>query len=363
MTTRSPGLRALLLATGVFVLVSCGGGGGDGDPATTGLPAPVPTGWTIPVTDVYDGGPGKDGIPALNSPSFQRTADNTEIRDTTLVAGVFHEGEYRAFPHDIMNWHEVVNDTLNFNPYVLSYCPLTGSALAWDVDDASANAEFGVSGLLYNSNLILYDRLSDSHWSQMLEESVQGDRSGEMPERIQVIETSWATWRAMYPDSWVLSRNTGHVRDYDQYPYGNYRSDDQLLFPVANEDNRLHRKARVIGIRSATSSKVYQISGFGPTTQTINDQFDSESIVVVGNSEQKFAAIYNRRLSDGTILTFSPVVGQLPLVMQDNEGSAYDIFGKAVSGPRTGTQLEMTHSFTAMWFAWVAFFNNAEIHF
>jgi len=361
MTTRIFSLQALPVIATALALVSCGGGGGDA--ASPTVTASGPGGWSIPVGGVVDGGPGKDGIPALNTPSFQRTSADNDTRDSTLVVGVFHEGEYRAFPHDIMNWHEVTNDTLNFNPYVLSYCPLTGSAVAWDVDDSSANAEFGVSGLLYNSNLILYDRQSDSNWSQMLEESVQGGRSGETPDRIQVVETTWATWRAMYPDSWVLSRNTGHTRAYDQYPYGNYRSNEELLFPVTHEDNRLHPKTRVIGIRSANNSRVYQISDFGAVTQTINDQFDSMSIVVVGNTAQNFAAIYNRSLPDGTLLTFSPLDGQLPNVMQDNEGNVYNIFGIAVSGPRSGTQLESTQSFTAMWFAWVAFFNDAEIYF
>ena len=180
MTTRISSLQALPVIATALALVSCGGGGDAASPTTT---TSEPTGWSIPVGDIFDGGPGKDGIPALNAPSFQRTSANNDTRDSTLVVGVFHEGEYRAFPHDIMNWHEVANDELEFNPYVLSYCPLTGSAVAWDVDSSSANAEFGVSGLLYNSNLILYDRQSDSNWSQILEESVQGGRSGETPTR------------------------------------------------------------------------------------------------------------------------------------------------------------------------------------
>ncbi len=125
----------------------------------------------------------------------------------------------------------------------------------------------------------------------------------------------------------------------------------------------MHPKARVIGIYSDSASRVYRIRDFGATTQAINDQFDDEPIVAIGNSSLNFAAIYGRRLGDGTILNFSPLEDQLPNVMQDGEGNIWDIFGKAVSGPRSGEQLIKTKSYTAMWFAWAAFFENAEIYF
>ncbi len=344
-----------------ILLASCGGGA----PA----PAPIATGdsWLIPTAEVVDGGPGTDGIPAIDAPVFERVADADDffLRPIDKVIGVFVGGEYRAYPHKILNWHEVVNDSVLSDFFVLSYCPLTGSALAWDVDDGAGNPDFGVSGLLYNSNLILYDRESGSRWSQMLELAVWGPRVAEIPARIQVIETTWETWAAMYPDSWVLTTNTGFFReaDYLVYPYGEYRWDDRLLFPVSNRDNRLHLKDRVIGIYSATASKVYQIDGFGASTQTVNDQFDGQPIVAVGNSAGNFAAIYGRELADGTVLTFSPLTDQFPGVMEDTEGNTWDLFGTAVSGPRMGTQLPMTNSYTAMWFAWATFFEDAEIHF
>ena len=363
MSIRSRHFRALLLVPAAFALISCNSGGGGGGGSENVAPDASSSGWTIPVTEVRDGGPGKDGIPALDSPVMVRVPDSSDVLDSVLVIGVLHEGEYRAFPQDVLDYHEVANDSVQFNAYVLSYCPLTGSALAWDVDDGDSNTEFGVSGLLYNSNLILYDRLTDSRWSQMLQQSVEGSRSRERAARMQVIETTWATWKAMYPDSWVLTRSTGHVREYDIYPYGGYRTSAELLFPVDNLDNRLHAKLRVIGIHSDSSSRVYQIPEFGSTTRTINDQFEDQPIVVIGNTSKNFAAIYSREMDDGTILTFSPLQDQLPIVMDDDEGNTWDIFGAAVSGPRSGEQLGMTRSYTAFWFAWAAFFENAEIYF
>ena len=343
------------------LLCACGGGGGGGTPPAGGSGAA----WIIPESEVVDGGPGQDGIPAIDRPVMQRASEvpDREILASELVVGVLHEGTIHAYSYNILNWHEVVNDSINFNDFVVSYCPLTGSTVAWDADDGLANTEFGVSGLLYNSNLILYDRESGSRWSQMLQQSVQGSRIRERPARIQVVETTWSTWRNMYPDSFVMTRSTGFSRDYDAYPYGSYRFDMELLFPVSRTDNRLHPKTRVIGIHSATASKVYQIDGFGNTTQAINDQFNDEPIVVVGNSGADIAVIYSRELSDGTILDFSALDAQLPNILQDTEGNVWDVFGTAVSGPRAGERLAMTDSFTAMWFAWVAFFEDPEIYF
>lgn len=350
---------ALLAAT----LCACGGGGGSGG-GTTPVGNSGST-WIIPEGAVIDAGPGQDGIPAIDRPVMQLASEvpDREIRGREMVVGVLHEGAVHAYSYNILNWHEVVNDSINFNDFVVSYCPLTGSSVAWDVDDGLANTQFGVSGLLYNSNLILYDRDSGSRWSQMLQQSVQGDRVRERPERIQVVETTWSTWRAMYPDSFVLTRSTGYSRDYDAYPYGAYRFDEELLFPVSRTDNRLHPKTRVIGIHSTTASKVYQIDGFGGSTQAINDHFDGDPIVVVGNSSDSIAVIYSRELSDGSVLDFSALDGQLPNILRDSEGNTWDVFGNAVSGPRAGERLAMTDSFTAMWFAWVAFFENPEIHF
>ena len=346
----------LLLATLFVAACGGGGGGGGGNPASG-------DDWLIPLANVADGGPGKDGIPALQNPRFEPAASVVTSEPSDLVIMVRDGDQVKAYPEDILDYHEVVNDGSAVDPFIVSYCPLTGSALAWKGRATDANPTFGVSGLLYNSNLLLYDRASDSFWSQMLQLSVNGPRSGERPENVQVIETTFATLLAMYPDAVVMTRDTGHLRVYDAYPYGPYREEESLLFNVSRRDGRLHSKARAIGIHEGSSSKVYQLDGFGASTQTINEQFNNQSIVVVGNSALDFAAIYSRTLADGTILSFDPIQDDLPNVMVDTEGNVWDIFGKAVSGPRAGEQLDSVRSYTAMWFAWVSHFDNVEIHF
>ena len=197
----------------------------------------------------------------------------------------------------------------------------------------------------------------------MLEESVEGLERGDRPQGIQVIETSMATWRAMYPGSLVMTRDTGFTRDYDTTPYPGYTTGSELIFPVSNLDSRLHSKERVIGITTNSENKAYQIAGFGATTTAINDHVGGQPIVVVGNSTANIAAIFSRELSDGTILDFTALDGQLPNVLQDSEGSVWDVFGRAVSGPRTGTVLAKTRSYTAYWFAWAVFHDDTVLHF
>lgn len=352
--------RFIATAVAGALAAACGGGGGGGSGND-----PAPETWSIPVAEVVDGGPGKDGIPAIDQPMFESAGTISTVGDDMLVVALRHDGVVKAYPHDIMDWHEIVNDGPQDDPFSMSYCPLTGSAMAWKGDADATRKSYGVSGLLYNSNLILYDRKTDSNWSQMLEVAVNGQRLGEVPAKMQVVEMPFSTLRQMYPDAEVLTRETGwhHSRDYDQYPYGLYRTHAELLFPVTPLDNRLHPKERVIGVRNAAGSKVFQLQGFGATTQTVNDQLGDLHFVAVGSSSLDFAAIYNRELADGTVLVFAPLQDQLPAVMTDSEGNTWDIFGTSVAGPRAGQRLGKTESYTAFWFAWAAFFADPQIHF
>jgi len=360
----------IFLVVTAFTTAACGNSGGGRNNPTT-APPPVVTEWLVNIDFIFDGGPGKDGIPALVQSDliFESPQTILTINPNDLAVAVKHNGIIKIYPHDILDWHEIVNDGPPDDPYTLSYCPLTGSAVAWPGEITHANSTYGVSGLLYNSNLLLYDRETDSVWSQMYETSIAGPRIREVSERIQVVEAKFGTLRDMFPDAMALTRTTGYVRDYNGYPYGDYRESTGLFYPVTNADTRMHPKTRVIGIRQGTgvnetaTSKVYQLAEFGAATQAINDQVGNQSIVVVGNTDLDIAVIYDRELADGTILTFSPLEGDLPNIMTDTEGTVWDVFGTAVSGPRTGAQLAKTQSYTAYWFAWGAHFTETEIHF
>jgi len=355
-TRQIAGIRSLLFP--VVLVAGCGGGGGLGAPQDSG-----PAESLISPDLIVDGGPGRDGIPALSSPRFEAASTIQTVAADDLVVVVRDGDAIKAFPEDILDWHEIVNDATGSSSFTLSYCPLTASAVAWLQDTTDSNPTFGVSGLLYNSNLILFDRETDTIWAQMLQLAISGERIREVPTNLQVLEMPFATLQNTFPDAQVLTRETGHNRNYDRYPYGSYRSDNLLLFPVVRSDQRLHSKARAIGIHTDNDAKVYQLDGFGPSTQTINDNFMGQSIVVVGNSADQFSAIYSSELSDGSVLGFTPIQDDLPNVMTDAEGGVWDIFGTAVSGPRAGEQLATVRSYSAMWFAWSSFFSNVQIHF
>jgi len=204
---------------------------------------------TIPAEDIRAGGPPRDGIPALNEPDSLPAADSPWGDDEPVV-GVHLGGASRAYPLGILVWHELVNDELGGTPVLISYCPLCGTALVFDRRLNGRTHRFGVSGLLYQSDLLMFDRESDSLWSQITAKAVTGPRRGE---RLTVLRSRlepWSAWRARHPDTTVLSPNTGHKRRYGDSPYGDYAMDERLLFPV-EYDRRYHAKMPTLGLRVA----------------------------------------------------------------------------------------------------------------
>lgn len=322
--------------------------------------------WIIPKDEVINGGPGLDGIPSIDDPNFASVDEIEYVVDHRLVTGIKIGDKVRAYPHQVLDWHEIVNDHLGDSYFVITYCPLTGTDIAWKRNSVT---EFGVSGLLFRNNLILYDRASYSRYSQMQLRGVNGPMAGTDMETIPVIQTSWKTWKETYPKSEVLTTNTGIQRNYEGYAYSSeYLDEDSAtLFPIQNRDNRLPRKKRVHGIIRGVAYedsevRVYVIDDFGAGIHLIEDTFGGFDIIIAGSSEHNFAMSYRRELPDGTTLQFEAVQDSLPVIMKDQEGNHWDIFGIALEGPRKGARLEQTISYTGYWFAWAEFFTNLEIY-
>jgi hypothetical protein len=318
--------------------------------------------WLIPKDQVFDGGPGRDGIPSVDDPQFTNVNDASYLQDNDLVVGIKIGGTIKAYPHPILDWHEIVNDDIAGQKTAITYCPLTGSAIAWKREGIVSNSTFGVSGLLYNSNLIPYDRGSKSNWSQMRLQCVNGTHIGKDIETSKIIETTYKTWRELYPGSQLLSTNTGFGREYGNYPYGSYKTNDDLLFPVSNDDNRLHKKARVLGLIAGGATMAFPISSFDSEITVKNVTFGGENFVIIGSSSKNFAAAYSGEVTDSTLLKFTALQNELPVVMVDEENNKWDIFGNVVEGPKTGESLEQATAFVAYWFAWAAFYPNALIY-
>ncbi|RMF29140.1 MAG: DUF3179 domain-containing protein [Bacteroidetes bacterium] len=345
------------------------------DNPTPGNPPPPPGNpnptWLIPTNQVRDGGVGKDGIPSIDNPTFTtdpNASDLSFLQPNDLVVGIRIGDEVRAYPHPILDWHEIVNDNLNGTPVALTYCPLTGTAIAWDRRVNGNETEFGVSGLLYNNNLMPYDRRTNSVWSQMRLDAVNGELIGTKATTWPIIETTWATWKTLYPDARVLRRPGAFSRPYGQYPYINefgqdYREAEWLLFPISFEDDRLPRKERVLGILVGEEAKVYTFDHFpGSELTLIADEFMGERYVVVGSQELNLLTAFGTTLPDGTVLELSPVQGQLPVLLEDQEGNQWDVFGVAVSGPRLGERLPKPESYIGYFFAWGTFFPIVDIY-
>ncbi len=334
---------------------------GNGNTSSTGSDSLE--GWSIPRDEVFDGGPGKDGIPALTEPEFISAEAADYLSDDELVIGFVYGDEARAYPHQILDWHEIINDQVGEANIALTYCPLTGTGIGWDREIDGEVTTFGVSGLLYNSNLIPYDRKTDSNWSQIRLDCVNGKLRGKVAETFPLVETTWKTWKEMYPSTTVISQETGHNRDYGRYPYGSYRTaHDYLIFPVANEDDRFPNKERVLGILHSGSVRVYSFSSLGDKVSVILDELNGDNLVVVGNREDNFMVSFLSDPGDGSTLSFSPVQGQYPVVMTDGEGNLWDVNGRAVSGPRKDARLEAPPSFIGYWFSFAAFYPDLTIY-
>jgi hypothetical protein len=216
-------------------------------------------GASIPVQAIERGGPPKDGIPAIDRPRFVPAA-RAALADADRVLGLARGGVARAYPVRILNWHEVVNDRIGDEALAVTYCPLCGAGVAFRARLADGDASFGVSGLLYNSDVLLYDRRTESLWSQLLAEAVSGPLKGTKLEPVPISHTTWADWKRRHPGTEVLSTDTGFVRDYERDPYAGYDKVARLMSDVQHKDDRLQLQEWVLGVQLGGDAKAYPFS-------------------------------------------------------------------------------------------------------
>lgn len=210
---------------------------------------------------IVGGGPPKDGIPSIDDPKFVSTKEADKwIEDNELVLALNYKGEKRVYPLQIMVWHEIVNDTVAGDPLIITYCPLCGTGIAYERTLNGEAVEFGTSGKLYNSNLVMYDRKTDTYWSQIDGNAIVGELAGQELQAISIDTVVWRDWRAVHNDAIVLSKETGHIRNYGNDPYGSYYEDSFLFFPVDAEDDRVSAKTVVYGIEIDGRYKAYRAS-------------------------------------------------------------------------------------------------------
>lgn len=351
--------RGLTLLMAALFTAACAGDSVDpigGDLAEDPARDPPVLDCSASSKNVFDGGPGPDGIPALANPDVAPAGTIGFLNDRDRVLGLEVNGAARAYPLSILWWHEVINDTLGGQPVVVTYCPLTGSGLAFDPRVFGGVKHFGVSGLLFENNLIMFDRETRSHWNQLLRGAQCGPAAGTDLPQLPVVESNWGEWRARNPQGTVVTTNTGHDRPYGEYPYGDYAElrNATTLFPSSAWSSRFQPKELVLGVTEGDVDKAYsllQLQSRGRAV-ALNDTLGGRPLVVVYSQSGESARAYDRQI-DGQTLTFSVADSSTMTLRDDETGSHWDALGRGLTGVMAGKRLTpLADAYTLFWFAW-----------
>jgi hypothetical protein len=322
---------------------------------------------SVPLDEIRPGGPPPDGIPAIDAPVFEEVAaasDWLEPRDPVLVVDL--DGDARAYPLAILTYHEIVNDEVAGQPLVVTYCPLCNSGLVFERTVDGEVLDFGTSGRLWNSNLVMYDRATRSLWSQFTGEAIVGDRLGTRLERVPMQIVALSEFAARWPDGRVLSRDTGHDRPYGTNPYTGYDSAESPFLFRGDTGGPLPQMARVVTTGGETDPVAYPLDVLR-RERVVADTVDGEPVVVLW-APRTASALDTPSISDGDDVgatgVFRPVVDGRTLSLtpdgddrfRDEEtGSIWTVLGEAVEGPLAGTQLERVPHDDTFWFVQYAF--------
>ena len=385
-----------------LIAVACVGGGGDGDADTDTEPGPestpdnpvmdekIPsvaadwnTDWskrTISLTELVVGiqrADPRDIIPPIDNPKFETVDEAAQwLVDREPVVSLELEGEARAYPLRILTSHEVVNDEIGSRAVAVTYCPLCNSAVTFDREINGRVLRFGVSGLLRNSDLVMWDRQTESLWQQITGESIVGEMAGARLDFVPAPLVSWGDFRTEYPDGKVLSREQGiyPAQVYDSQPYGGYDSSTRPFLFRGDPDDRYPAMERVVAIRLDGQTKAYPFSVISEE-RAVNDEFAGTPLLVVFGADDTASVLdtgdvktgravgvglaYERTAGD-QVLTFDPQ-GEDRFVDRETE-SVWDLFGNAVQGPLAGAQLTPVVHTNELWFAWAAFNSDAPVY-
>lgn len=337
---------------------------------------------TVDLREIRSGGPPRDGIPPIDKPKFIAARDaDAWLKDNEPVIAFANGGEIRAYPLQILTWHEIVNDVVGGTPVTITFCPLCNTAIAYDRTLDSTVYDFGTSGLLRDSNLVMWDRQTETLWQQLTGEGIIGDLAGRVLTRLPASIISYGEFKASYPaGSMVLSRDTGAKRSYGTNPYSGYDDAHQSPFlfdgPI---DKRLPPMERVVTVQIGTEYVAYPYASL-EQKRVVNDTVGGKPIVVVWKRGTASAldkdeiadsrdigatAVYDVTL-EGRALTFAPLPDATnepgAAIFRDTEtGSGWTLTGTARSGPLAGKQLTPIIHGDEFWFVWAAFLPTTAI--
>ena len=246
---------------------------------------------SVSVDQLVDGGPGKDGIPAILTPTFISASDATFLHDEDRVLGLAAGLEAKAYPVKILNWHEIVNDAIGGKAVVVTYCPLCGTGMAFEAEVLGKRHTFGVSGLLYQSDLLMYDHQTESLWSQVGMHAVSGSLTGEKLTPMSLEHTIWRDWRTANPSTVVLSTSTGSFRNYDRDPYAGYGESSELFFDITHVDPRYHPKEWVVGFEIDGVTKAYPFTELKTVSSPLADRVNGRRVTVRFNAATRSGSV------------------------------------------------------------------------
>ena len=263
---------------------------------------------SVPLSEILGGGPAKDGIPPIDDPQFVSiTEAGSFLKDSEPGIALDIRGVQRFYPFQILVWHEIVNDTVGKERVLVTYCPLCFTGIVFDPVVNRERVEFGTSGKLWNSNLVMYDRKTDSLWSQVLGEAIVGEQTGK---RLAVIPSDimrYENFRNLYPKGQVLSRKTGATRPYGTDPYGDYYTTSGTYFPLNKTDNRLGDKEFVLGIVVGGKTKAYAESAVKREVE-IEDVFEGKTIIARLDATSGVVRLFEKKM-DGKLVRIETIGG------------------------------------------------------
>lgn len=355
-------------------------------PALTSLPAESPprgaenefttdfSKHSVPYSEILSGGPPKDGIPAIDEPKFNSVSEADEwLDDREPVVFVQLHDETKAYPIQILMWHEIVNDTVGGEPLMVSFCPLCNTAIAFKRTFDGQVFDFGTTGRLRYSNLIMYDRQTETWWQQATGDAIAGEHTGAQLEFYPASMISWNDFKTQYPDGLVLSRETGFSRNYGSNPYFGYDDINQtpFLFDGSTPD-QLPPMARVLTIDRNGEATAYPYDLLSEA-KVINDKVGDLEVVIfwtegtasaldansIADGRDVGAAVAYSRVVDGVVLDFEFKDGK---TFDLQTGSEWNILGQAVAGEIQGKQLNPVVSINHFWFSWAAFKPETRIY-
>jgi Protein of unknown function (DUF3179) len=326
---------------------------------------------------IISGGPPPDGIPPIDDPEFVPASEVSFLDDREPVLVVEVRDDARAYPLQILTWHEIVNDEIGGVPVTVTYCPLCNTGIAFERPTIDGQLlDFGTSGKLYNSNLLMYDRQTDTYWAQATGQAVVGELTGQQLTFVPARILSFQDFRTEHPDGPVLSQDTGHERPYGENPYAGYDRTDQPFLYTGDPDPRLPATSRVLGIARAgdivafpyDAVSAHAVNGWAVVMERVAGApvavfWKAGTASALDSAEiaegRDIGAIAAYRVeAAGRVLTFE---AREHGIIDLETGSVWSILGRAESGPLAGEHLVPELAIDSLWFDWAAFHPQTRI--